>query len=121
MPDTKELTELLRAYGVVQAKVIAFSADGSFTKWDGVKLLASSMMEIWDGIAGVGLIPGELKDMGEQEMEGIIDEIESILAKSKRFTFRERDIAGRILRMVYREIKEVSAIINLPPTAELVQ
>jgi formylmethanofuran dehydrogenase subunit B len=121
MAGTKELTELLRAYAVVQAKVVAYSADGEFSRWDGVRLLASSMMEIWDGIAGAGLVLQELKDLDGVELDGIIDEVSDILAKSKKFTHRQRDIAERILRMVYREIREVSEMIHLPPTAELVQ
>lgn len=117
MTGTKELTELLRAYGVMQAKVIAYSADGEFSKWDGFRTLITSLGDIWEAIAGCGLILAEIKDLDPAEMEGIIQEIIAILAKSKRFTHRERDIAERILRMVYREIKEITDIIHLPPTA----
>jgi hypothetical protein len=118
--STKELTELLRAYAVVQAKVIAYSEDG-FTKWEGAKVIAGSLLDIWEGISGIGLVLGELKDLDGVELDGIIDEVSIILAKSRKFTHRQRDIAERIMRMVYREIKEVSEIINLPPTAELVE
>lgn len=121
MPGTKELTEVLRAYSVVQAKVIARSADGEFSRWDGAKVLATSMPDIWRAIAGCGLIIAEIKDITFTEWDGIIEEIMPILARSKKFTFRERDIADRILRMAFREIKELSEIIHLPPTAVLVE
>lgn len=113
---TKELTELLRAAGVVSAKVAAGMADGDLGFFDKASILLS-IKTIYQGISGLGKIPAELRDLDEVEVEEIIKEMIAVLAKTKRFTFRERDIAERLLRMVYRDIREYFEIVNLPPTA----
>lgn len=118
MTGTKELTELLRASGVLIAKCVARSADGNFSRWDGAAVLLSSAGDVWDGIAGMTQIPAEIADMDQDEAARIIAEIEDVLAKSGRFTHRQRDVAARILSLAYHNVSEVAAMLALPPTAE---
>ncbi len=115
---TKELTELLRAGSVITAKCVSRSTDGDFSKWDGFRVIIGSIESIWDGIAGISKIGSELRDLSDDELEPIIDETCAVLEKTGRFTFRHRDIAGDIVRMVYRDIKSILAMLERPLTAE---
>lgn len=118
MPDTKETTEIIRAAGMLLAKFVARSADGEFSRWDGFKVALSSVGDVWDAIAGASAVLSELRDLTPEESEALITEIESVLAKSQRFTHRQRDSAKIILQMVYRDVVAISQLLSLPPTAE---
>lgn len=120
MAGTKELTELLRMGAVLTGKCVSRASDGEFSKWDGIKVVATSIEPIWDGIAGLSNLDEELRDLSTEELEPIIEEVQSVLEKTGKFTFRERDIAGDIVRMIYRDIRSILAMVERPPTAETV-
>lgn len=116
----KEVTELVRAAAVVTSKAVIASSDGAFSRFDGFKLILTSAGDIWDGLAGIAKIPGELRDLDTTEANRIIDEMVIVLEKSRRFTARERDIARKLFELVYRDIITIHEVLSLPPTAELV-
>ena len=113
----KETLEFLRGAGVLLARIQAAKADGTTTNVEKVGIILSSLSSVIDGIVGIQLVPQELRDLDELESEQIISEMDMILRRSGKFTHRERDIAERLFRWLYRSVVEFSEITHLPPTA----
>ena len=114
----KETLEFLRGAGVLIARVQAAKADGTLSRTETFGIIFHSMGQVWESLMGIQLIPQELKDIDELESEQIIGEMDNILRRSGKFTHRERDIAERLFRWLYRSVVEFSEITHLPPTAE---
>lgn len=117
MSSVKEIRELLRAGSVLAAKIAVARADGEISRREKIGILLTSFSSWVEAIVGVGHISDELRDIDMLESEELISEIMSILRNSKHFTYRERDIAERILRFTYSAIVAFDEITDLPPTA----
>lgn len=116
MATTKELRELIRAVSAVILEAIDDIRDDSkFSTWEGIKAL-HLIPTILDGIKGVSKISEEARDIQPDEWAQIVAEIKESSLKSG-MTNRNADVVERSLTLAYMIICEMSAIINLPPTA----
>lgn len=117
---TKELSEMLRAVSAILVEGMgAMQDDGKFSKWEGIKAL-HLIPTVLTGIKGLARVPDEAQDLTMEEWESLTDQIAGMLV-SVGLTHRTRDVADRVLDLAYHNICEITRIIKLPPTAELVK